>query len=215
MVKETINPYLQKDNCEIWRSLRDGDLQALEALYRRYYALLLNYGKKCTPDEEMVRDCIQEIFVKLAKSTNLSDTDFHRLYLLKSLRNTINDKSTSVSSQVECFSFNDDVFMDVMADDSADGMFSCSDEDIRMKKKLKQAFSQLTSLQKHIIYLRYIKGLSHKEVAEVMDMNVQSSMNLLSRSIAKLRSILSSCFITIFCFLQYMYPVNIHQIWEG
>ena len=100
------------DDRALWLELRSGSLIALEVIYRRYYSLLLNYGMKCTPDDDMVRDCIQELFVKLAKSSNLSDTEYPRSYLLKSLRNMINDKSTSARSQVECFSFNDEIFSD-------------------------------------------------------------------------------------------------------
>lgn len=104
------NHYFQMDDRALWSELRSGSLIALEVIYRRYYSLLLNYGMKCTPDDDMVRDCIQEQFVKLAKSSNLSDTEYPRSYLLKSLRNMINDKSTSARSQVECFSFNDEIF---------------------------------------------------------------------------------------------------------
>lgn len=104
------NHYFQMDDRALWSELRSGSLIALEVIYRRYYSLLLNYGMKCTPDDDMVRDCIQELFVKLAKSSNLSDTEYPRSYLLKSLRNMINDKSTSARSQVECFSFNDEIF---------------------------------------------------------------------------------------------------------
>ena len=139
------NHYFQMDDRALWSELRSGSLIALEVIYRRYYSLLLNYGMKCTPDDDMVRDCIQELFVKLAKSSNL-----------------------------------------------------------RKKKALVQALSQLTSQQKHILYLRYIKGLSHKEVAEAMDMNVQSSMNLLSRSVSKLREILATHSIMCITFLQWM-----------
>ena len=89
------NHYSQMDDRALWSELRSGSLIALEVIYRRYYSLLLNYGMKCTPDDDMVRDCIQELFVKLAKSSNLSDTEYPRSYLLKSLRNMINDKSTS------------------------------------------------------------------------------------------------------------------------
>ena len=110
------NHYFQMDDRALWSELRSGSLIALEVIYRRYYSLLLNYGMKCTPDDDMVRDCIQELFVKLAKSSNLSDTEYPRSYLLKSLRNMINDKSTSARSQVECFSFNDEIFSDIMDD---------------------------------------------------------------------------------------------------
>lgn len=91
-----------------------------------------------------------------------------------------------------------------MDDDSFEKIFGNSDEDLRKKKALVQALSQLTSQQKHILYLRYIKGLSHKEVAEAMDMNVQSSMNLLSRSVSKLREILVTHSIMCITFLQWM-----------
>lgn len=202
-----MNPYLQKEDNEVWEALREGDLQALEALYRKYYALLLNYGIKCTPDEELVRDCIQEVFVKLAKSTSLSYTESPRSYLLKALRNMINDKQTSSSYQSECFSFNDEIFEDALVDDVADKIFGRSDDEIRMRKALMHALSQLTPQQKHILYLRYIKELSHKEVAEVMNMNVQSSMNLLSRSISKLRDILTSHSVSLVSFLQFVYEI--------
>lgn len=202
-----INPYLQKEDSEIWKALREGDLKALEALYRKYYALLLNYGMKCTPDDELVRDCIQEVFVKLAKSTSLSYTESPRSYLLKALRNMINDKQASASHQAEYFTFNDEVFAETLADDFADDIFGRSDDEIRIRKALIHALSQLTSQQKHILYLRYIKELSHKEVAEVMNMNVQSSMNLLSRSISKLRDILSSHSVSLFSFFQFVYEI--------
>ena len=102
------------------------------------------------------------------------------------------------------FIFNDEVFSDIMSDDVADSIFGMNDEDVNMKKALAKALSQLTPQQKHILYLRYIKELSHKEVAEIMNMNVQSSMNLLSRSVSKLREIMKSYSLTIFSFYQFI-----------
>lgn len=199
-----INLYLQEDDCEVWKALCKGDLQALEVLYRRYYALLLNYGMKCCTDDELVRDCIQELFVKLTKSTHISYTESPRSYLLKGLRNMINDKSTLVSCKMEYFSFNDEIFSEVLSEDFSDDIFGRNDDDIRMRKVLIKAISQLTPQQKHILYLRYIKELSHKEVADVMNMNIQSSMNLLSRSISKLRDIIKDYSISVISFIQFV-----------
>lgn len=199
-----INPYLQEDDCEVWKALCKGDLQALEVLYRRYYALLLNYGMKCCTDDELVRDCIQELFVKLTKSTHISYTESPRSYLLKGLRNMINDKSTLVSCKMEYFSFNDEIFSEVLSENFSDDIFGRNDDDIRMRKVLIKAISQLTPQQKHILYLRYIKELSHKEVADVMNMNIQSSMNLLSRSISKLRDIIKDYSISVISFIQFV-----------
>lgn len=198
------NHYFQMDDKSLWTELRNGKLEAMEVLYRRYYSLLLNYGMKCTSDDDMVRDCIQELFVKLANSSGISDTESPRSYLLKSLRNMINDKSTCASFQMERFSFNDEIFSSIIDDDSFEKFLGNSDEELRIRKTLVQAISQLTAQQKHILYLRYIRGLSHKEVAEVMDMNVQSSMNLLSRSVSKLREIMAANAVMCVTFLQWM-----------
>ncbi len=200
--KKMTNPYLQKEDCDVWESLCEGNLQALEALYRRYYALLLNYGIKCCSDSELVRECIQELFVKLAKSSHISYTESPRAYLLKALRNMINDKRTSASIKSERFSFDDEIFAETLSDDFSDDIFGRSDDEIHMRKALIHAISSLTPQQKHILYLRYIKGLSHREVADVMNMNIQSSMNLLSRSLSKLRKILTAKSISLISFLR-------------
>lgn len=47
------NHYFQMDDRALWLELRSGSLIALEVIYRRYYSLLLNYGMKCTPDDDM------------------------------------------------------------------------------------------------------------------------------------------------------------------
>ena len=40
-----------------------------------------------------------------------------------------------------------------------------------------------------ILYLFYIKGISHKEIADILNINYQSSKNRLSQSLVQLRKI--------------------------
>lgn len=69
-----------------------------------------------------------------------------------------------------------------------------------------EAYRLLPNNQRMAIYLRYIKGLSYKEMAEVLDINPQSSMNLVSRALTKLRSKLSNDdFLFIFSFIFFQY----------
>ena len=70
-------------------------------------------------------------------------------------------------------------------------MFPKDDKDVLLARYLREAIEQLPEHQKEVLYLRYIKDLSHKEIAAVMHMNVQSSMNLTNRAIQKLREILA------------------------
>lgn len=45
----------------------------------------------------------------------------------------------------------------------------------------------LTGRQKEIIYLRFVHEMSFEEIAEIMEINIQSARNLLTRSMEKLK----------------------------
>ena len=157
-----------------------GDTKPLEVLYKRHYELLLNFGLKYVSDEEFVKDCIQDLFVKLCSSTRLSPTDYVRSYLLTSLKNLIFDKLSSLKSTEDINALPFDLTIE---DTSLEVLFKDNDEDIQMIKNLQEAYKQRMA-----IYLRYIKGLSYREVAAVLEINPQSAMNLVSRTLTSLRS---------------------------
>ena len=161
-----------------------GDTKPLEVLYKRHYELLLNFGLKYVSDEEFVKDCIQDLFVKLC-SSSLSPTDYVRSYLLTSLKNLIFDKLSSLKSTEDINALPFDLTIE---DTSLEVLFKDNDEDIQMIKNLQEAYKQLSENQRMAIYLRYIKGLSYREVAAVLEINPQSAMNLVSRTLTSLRS---------------------------
>lgn len=180
--------YQNMEDTTLWNLMRKGHIKPLEVLYKRHYELLFNYGLKYYPDEELVKDCIQDLFVKLCNSTHLSATDYVRSYLLKSLKNILFDKLSSLKSTEDLSELSFELKMD---DVSLEALFKDNDEDLLLSKKLHEAYRSLPDNQRMAIYLRYIKGLSYKEIAEVLDINAQSSMNLVSRALAKLRSKMS------------------------
>ena len=81
---------------DLWNLVLKGDMKALSVLYQKHYGLLLNFGLKYTSDEELVKDCIQDVFVKICTSRRLSSTEYVRSYLLTSLKNIISDKLSSM-----------------------------------------------------------------------------------------------------------------------
>ena len=166
----------EMDDMTLWSSLIEGNLRALEILYKRHYALLLNYGLKFCQDIELTKDCIQDVFVKLHKSKELSQAVSPRAYLLRALRNTLYDN----------------LLLSKESHDLFEQLFLKNDEDMQLSKQLLKALSSLPSNQKTILYLRFVKELSHKEIAEIMNINVQSSMNLVSRALIKLRSLMKN-----------------------
>lgn len=177
--------YQNMEDTALWNLMLKGNMKPLEALYRRHYELLLNFGLKYTPDEEFVRDCIQDLFVKICSSSRLSATDYVRSYLLTSLKNLIFDKLSSLKLTEDINELSFDLKVE---DASLEVLFKDNDEDLRVSKKMLEAYKSLPDNQRMAIYLRYIKGLSYKEVAAVLEINPQSSMNLVSRALTNLRS---------------------------
>ena len=134
----------------------------------------------------MVKDSIQDIFIKLIQNyQSLSSTQNVRGYLLKALRNKLYDtlekeRATDDISLYEETFITDELLPLLSFDDS--------DTDHRAKHLMK-VFSELSPHQQEIIYLYYVNELKHEEIAEIMEINYQSSKNLLFRSLSKLRKL--------------------------
>ena len=107
------------------------------------------------------------------------------LLSVSSLKNLIFDKLSSLKSTEDINALPFDLTIE---DTSLEVLFKDNDEDIQMIKNLQEAYKQLSENQRMAIYLRYIKGLSYREVAAVLEINPQSAMNLVSRTLTSLRS---------------------------
>ena len=180
----------EMDDLSLWKLSVKGHSKALEIIYQRYYLLLLNYGLKCNFDRELIKDCVQDVFINIYNNSQISVTSVSvPSYLLRALKNNITYKLLSQKStdSLEELAFNIPV-----NDDLLEQIFPKNDEDLRLANKLLDAISQLSSNQKMILYLRYVKDLSYKDIAETMHVNVQSAMNLSNRALNKLRKIMGN-----------------------
>ena len=74
-----------------WQSFLKGDDDAYAWLYSRYVQQLYQYGCRFTTDTEMVKDCVQDVFVNVyrQKDRYSSPPDNVKIYLMSSLRNSI------------------------------------------------------------------------------------------------------------------------------
>lgn len=173
----------------LWGLLLKGEAGVLAVLYRRHYDLLLNYGLKIYPDGELVKDCIQDLFVKLHLSHKLSEAACVKTYLVKAIRNLLLDKLESVRPTEDIEGTG---FMLEIDDDSLSALFQRNDEELRLSRQLLQAYRQLPVNQREAVYLRYVKGMPYKEVADVLGIAPQSSINLVARALTKLRTLMQT-----------------------
>lgn len=170
----------------IWELCLKGDRNAFEALYRKYYPILYNYGKLYTQDADIVKNCLQDFFLKLISNyANLSQPISIHAYLLKAFRHTLYNKLRSEQARHDIQTDYTDSVLSIKAEQIID------EEDSSPRNRfICHALKTLSSKQQEILYLYYIRELSHEEIAELLNINYQSSKNLLFRSISKLREML-------------------------
>jgi RNA polymerase sigma-70 factor (ECF subfamily) len=179
MITETLTP--EKD-AEIWNQFRKGDKEAFAALFERTMDRLFRYGMKFTNDEEMVKDAIQDVFIKLHHNrTELPEVNNPLFYLLKILKNTLIDalrQKTIVYLSPQELAFH------------VDFVFECEDDannDDNIKERFEKVISLLSARQKEAIYLRFQTELSYEEISQLLGINYQSARNLIHRAIEKIR----------------------------
>lgn len=175
---------MDKDIVKVWDEFRNGDESSFSVLFETFLDPLYRYGMKFVSDESLVKDCIQDLFVKLHNNrASLSPTTNPKFYLLFSLKNMIidaiakNRRLTYVSPEDMPFIATYHYLSD---QDEAE-----NEEEI--KEKFEQVLNMLNPRQKEAIYLRFQLDLSYEEISQLLGINYQSARNLIHRSISKIR----------------------------
>lgn len=174
------------NDSNLWDSLLQGKKDALAKIYSIHYKRLLAYGIKLHWDKELIKDCIQDLFVKIyLNRKNLKPTTNINAYLIKALKNKITDELSAhrKTESLDVFQF------DLFKDDSLTELFTISDENLIEKEKLKQSLRLLSHHQQEVLYLRFVQEFDYNDIAGFYNMNYQSAKNLTSRTLAKLRTI--------------------------
>ncbi len=170
-----------------WNKIKDGDLTALGSLYDAYIDKLYQYGAQMCADKDHVKDSIHDVFVNLYKyRRNLSDTDNVEYYLLRSLKNTINKKYNSKIRSINELDFQRNRFEDSSTRSIEDEIIS-KELLTELNHKLQNALELLTERQRKCIQLKFDEGKSYDEIAELMNVSVETSRTLIYRGMKVLR----------------------------
>ncbi len=155
-------------------------------LYDKTIDDLFTFGMKFTTDREMVKDCIQDVFVKLYTKKNELETIANiESYLYVSLRNRINDefRHNSHVSDNEM----DENSLKALRDDSETYDMERIEEEQKKHNRLKEFVRCLSPRQQEIIKLYYVEQRKYDDICRIMGINYQSVRNLMHRSLLRLR----------------------------
>lgn len=175
----------EKDS-KIWNALRLGSREALDYIFKHHTSNLFAYGSRFSKDQELVLDCIQDLFVELwNRRQSLSETNSIKFYLLKSLRRRI-ARTLQGKKRLEAIS-DEAQYLDEKMNFSAEHFLVSQETDQLKKASLKRAIEGLTKRQRESIYLKFFQGLDNESIASVMGLSESSVHTLVSQSIKALR----------------------------
>jgi RNA polymerase sigma factor (sigma-70 family) len=192
MSKPTPIPEDETHLGELWNRFRQNDAHAFDELASRRYRLLFNYATKFTKDTELIKDCIQDLFLELwYRRTRLTDTSYVTVYLICALRNNLLRKlkvnmrlDDSIDIATSCEGFTDNLTVETML---------ISSESMSQKEReIRNAINCLPRRQQEVIFLKFYEGLSNDEIAKVMQIERQTVSNFIYRAISQLKNDLPS-----------------------
>lgn len=178
------------DNEELieWKKFLKGDDRAFVYFYKKYIDILFSYGMCFTADRELVKDCIQELFVNMyCHRSKFNSTNHVKFYLFRALKNIL----INAFCKGPHFDSLDVVSISYSTDYTIEDKLIEDEQDQVRKENIIHVLELLTSHQKEAIYYRYVEELSLDEISVMMNMNYQSIRNLLQRAIKKMRSTFS------------------------
>ena len=172
---------------KIWNAFREGSRDALDYIFKRHASNLFAYGTKFSRDQELVLDCIQDLFVELwNRRQRLSETNSIKFYLLKALRRRIAGTMHGVK-RFEAIT-GDVVYLEEKINFSAEHLLVLQETEQSRKANLKRAIEGLTKRQRESIYLKFFQGLDNEGVSSVMGLSIGSVNTLVSQAIKALRA---------------------------
>jgi RNA polymerase sigma factor (sigma-70 family) len=169
---------------ELWQSFKLGNEIAFGKIYDQYFNSLYNYGIKISRDKQLVKDCIQELFIELWRyKANLALVNSIKYYLFKSLRRKLvrEIQNKGIFSDISAEEYH---FEMVLPYESLIVQKQISEE---QSKELLKALNSLSKRQKEAIFLKFYENLSYQEVASIMSITVKSVYKVILSGIDSLR----------------------------
>jgi RNA polymerase sigma-70 factor (family 1) len=187
--------YLTLSDNELSALLINGDKQAYEQLYQRYFRLLYNYAYKKLRDEEHAKDIIQEFFTELwdKRQTTVFSSNISGYFFSAINNRIINYFSRETVKSRYLASFNG-----FLANENA-----TTDHLVREKQLMELIETEIQALplkMRQVFEMSRKQHLSNKEIADQLQLSERTVETQVSNALFRLRAKLG-----VVIFLLYLY----------
>jgi RNA polymerase sigma factor (sigma-70 family) len=179
----------EEQNRNYWQQIRKGEKEALFNLYNNTYFHLVRFGLKITANDELVKDCVTQLFFQLwDKHQRLNEVTHVKSYLFTSLRRMLIDQleqDNKTYMAISDYSINENT-----EELSYEEIIINVQRDQELRDKLHRAISQLTPRQTELIRLMFFEGLTYEQIAAQTSQSIKTAYNTIYNAITTLRKML-------------------------
>ncbi len=174
----------QQAETQLWCAFKSGDESAYIVIYQTYFRVLYRYGSKICADPEVVKDCIQDLFIDLwSRRTHLADTDSVTFYLWASLKRRI----LKAIAKAERSSHNPSHHLLHIDEQDAEKVVISEEIAFEQRERIALAMHQLSKRQREAIQLKFYQNLNNEQIAQKMSIQVEAVYNLVSKALSLVR----------------------------
>jgi len=168
-----------------WRKFLDrGDETSFSIIYNHHVDDLFSYGIGLGFQRDICKDALQDTFYKLyITKEKLHHVENITAYLFRIFKHRLIDlnRKNRSGENIESYTESFPIHVSILED-----MIDTENSEI-IRKKVETLLKGLTPNQREVVYLKYMTGLQHREIAEVMGIHEESARKLLYRAMEKLR----------------------------
>ena len=176
---------MPSSDATLWNRFLAGEEQAFEAMFQGYFRELYGYGMRLTNDENLTKDCIQNLFQRLwQRRQHMSPVKEIKPYLFKSMRHEV---AAAIKAQQRRKLLESAYPVEFEIQYSPEDFLITQQFNVEQHTQLLAALGRLSSRQREAIYLKFFDGFDYERISEIMGLNQQSIRNLVYQGIKLLR----------------------------
>lgn len=184
---------------EFSKSLREGNLNAYNNLFKSHYNKLYGYALKLCHNSNLAKDIVQETFIKLWLNKEKINPELSiSNYLLKICHNEFLNHLRSKKKE--------EAFLEQIKIETAFEMFTFSENESSKENDVKKMINKLSPKCKEALVLSKYENKKYTEIAFIMGISVKTVENHISKAYSELRKNLQylNLFFKLIIFLTYL-----------
>ena len=186
-----MSKFKEMSDIELVREISKFESRALEELYDRYSSLLYTIIKKIAPDEPTADQILIELFVIVwRKTANLEASTqnvfswFVSLARNKAVDSLRRSRGMSETSQLYTDGYEDYYILPSFSPEMDNLDFNTA---FSLKPKIEKSLSKLTDTQKYVLHLAYYEGFTIDEIADKLNVPLETVRNKIMTALFSLR----------------------------